>query len=201
MDYKNYNDYELAYMVNESEESFEILYEKYKYLIKKLVLKYYNLYKKYGIEYDELKQEADIAFYKMVEQYRDSNLFYTFFNVSINNRLLNYSKLFFTKKNQFNKNAISIFQSLNNEDDLNYIDIIQDTNSINPEMELNNKTLFKKLYNYKFSLSFKNSCIYELYLNGFERKEIAILLDIDPLYISNLLYRIRKEIKKTLILL
>ena len=81
MNYKNYNDYELIYMVREKDESSnEILYEKYNPIIRNITYEYYRKYSVYGYDYDDFLQEGYIAFQNALCKYDENKdcLFYTF---------------------------------------------------------------------------------------------------------------------------
>ena len=81
MKYKDYNDYELIYMVREnSTTSKDILYKKYSPIISSIVNEFYSKYNNYGFEYDDFYQEAMYTFEKCIIKYDDSKdtLFYTF---------------------------------------------------------------------------------------------------------------------------
>lgn len=198
MDYKQYNDYELTYMISEDEDSFNLLYEKYQLLINKIVNKFYSSLKQYGVDYDDIKQEADIAFFNTIRQYKDNNLLYTFISISIKNKLLNYSKSVTRMKNYINSDAVSIFQNISDDSKTILLDILENSSSLVPDEVYYNFDLEYNLYKYIFVLSNPDSYIYELILNGFSRSEIASLLDLKPNYISNILYKIRKSLKKYL---
>ena len=70
MNYKNYNDYELIYMVREKDDySEDILLKKYLPVIKSISSEYYLKYKNYCCEYDDFLQEAMIGFQKALVSY------------------------------------------------------------------------------------------------------------------------------------
>ena len=70
MDYKNINDNEILNLINISDEYLYILYDKYKPLIDKICLFYYN--QSNSVDLDDLSQEAFIAFYYAVCNYNVS---------------------------------------------------------------------------------------------------------------------------------
>lgn len=93
MNYKSLNDYELIYMVRESDDSSrDILYEKYMPIISSVSSDYYLKYKDFGCDYDDFLQEAMIGFQKALVSYDENrdNLFYTFVIVCIHRRLLSF---------------------------------------------------------------------------------------------------------------
>ena len=79
--YKEYNDYEILYMIGENDDdTFNLLYKKYYPLILKYARKYKNSFKKFGYELDDIMQIGYISLYKAVRKYKyySENMFYTF---------------------------------------------------------------------------------------------------------------------------
>ena len=123
------NDNELLYLISEhSEEAMDILYNKYKHIIDKIVNKYmkftYNNNK--GIDKNDLSQEAMIAFETAIKSYNDNNeaSFYTFATICIDRGLKTYLKRLDQAKNKILNESISFnFQTDNDNDNdlLNYI--------------------------------------------------------------------------------
>ena len=72
MNYKNYNDYELIYMVRENDVPFDLLFEKYMPILRKLSSVYYMRYSSYGYDYEDFLQEACIAFQRAINKYDDN---------------------------------------------------------------------------------------------------------------------------------
>ena len=77
------NDNELLYLISEhSEEAMDMLYNKYKYVINKIVNKYmkFTYINNKGVDKNDLSQEAMIAFENAIKSYNDTNeaSFYTF---------------------------------------------------------------------------------------------------------------------------
>ena len=63
MDYKDYSDSELMYLVKESnEDAKDIILEKYRYVIDIIFSKYKSLGKNVGLESSDLYQEALLGF-------------------------------------------------------------------------------------------------------------------------------------------
>ena len=79
MDYKNVNDYELVYQIRENDEiAYNVLFDKYSFIVNKLAYEYYLKNKNIGIEYEELCQEGFYAIAMALKDYnQDSSLFYT----------------------------------------------------------------------------------------------------------------------------
>ena len=67
--YRDLNDYEILYLICESDDTFNILYEKYKPLIYKIVEGYSSAFKKYGYEKEDLMQVGYMVLYKTSYMY------------------------------------------------------------------------------------------------------------------------------------
>ena len=188
MDYKNYNDYELIYMVREnSSDSKDILYRKYQPVIKSIAREFYKNFKYYGYEYEDFLQEAEFFFEKAIVQYDDNKgmLFYSFVDLCVRRGLINFCRnISNDKKNRPLYCYIDIGEC-------NIPDINNDVNNFINECDLHK--LINKL---KFKLSLNDSSILELRLNGFSYREIAILLSTTSSYVEYRIRKIRKEFAK-----
>ena len=186
MNYKLYNDYELIYMVRESDDiSRDILYEKYKPIMMNIVSDYYNKFSDYGYDYDDFLQEAYISFQKALRFYDDSKscLFYTFAIMCIKRGLLSFCrKISCERRNLSSYNLVDIDNC-----------IIVDNN-----VDINNSIIYNdfenKLKGLMLDFSFDISNVFELRINGFTYSEIGTILDI-PLSTVN--FRCRK-VKKAI---
>ena len=181
MKYKDYNDYELLYMVRENDDlSRDLLLKKYSTIINKIALDFFNNYKNYGYEYDDFYQEAMLAFNNAVVSYNENKntLFYTFVVVCIKRALLSFTRNISSKNANYN-----LFVELNDSDLIdeksNIEDIFKDKEIQDICMEI--------IYNP--DLSIKDTSILELRMNGFTWKEISILLDSSN---SSIQFRFRK---------
>ena len=181
MKYKEFNDYELLYMVRENNDDIkDVLYLKYQPIIKSISKQFYEKYKHYGYEYDDFLQEANISFEKAVVNYDETkeNLFYTFVVVCIKRSLMTFCRNISNKTKNI---SIVYYEELDEE-------IISDTTEDIVETVINNE-FTEGLKNFLIDLPFELSCIFELKLNGFTYREIAKLLDVPR---STVEYRIRK---------
>ena len=169
MDYKNYNDYELVYMVRENDDdSKDILLKKYNPVIISIAQEFYERYKNYGYEYDDFYQEAMISFQKAIITYNDNkdSILYTFVNVCIRRNLQSFCRNISSNRKSFLSSCVDI-------DDYDISDIKSNLNDNFDYLELAkicNKVIFE--------LPSDVSAILELKLNGFTFNEIATLLDI-----------------------
>ena len=184
--YKKMNDYELLYMISES-NNFDILYDKYQPLIYKVMKKYFKLFKKYGYELDDLMQIGYLTLYKTSHLYQEYNrsLFYTYFISALKKAIINEIRLNETNKRKSLNIAFSYEKIIPNTD-ISYIDIIP---SNIKEDNINTYVIFKN------SLSFVSACIFELYINGYEINEISCLLDLNDKNIKDGIREIRKQRK------
>ena len=201
MDYKDVNDYELLYLIEEeNDDARELLYKKYLPMLKIIAVKYYGYLKFYGVEYDDLFQEAFLAFLKTIKLFKkeEDTLFYTFLRININSKLSNYARVATSKKNLFNYKMLSLNSSLLCDSSLTLADCIKDENQKDFSLILEHDDILNQLKEFNLKLNPLHSQIFELLCSGFISKEIAILLDIDVKDISNILYRIRKRLKKYL---
>ena len=173
-------------MVCES-NNFDILYQKYQPLIYKSVLKYQKLFKTYGYELDDLMQIGYMVLYKTSFLYQDYNnsLFYTYFLSALNKAIISEIRCNESYKRKTLNESFSYDNIIPNTD-LCYIDIIGKNNE---ENKYNNFVIFKN------SLSFISSCIFELYYNGYNLKEISLILDEDKKTIKESIKEIRKQIQ------
>lgn len=169
--YRDMNDYELLYMVCENEEnSFNILLDKYKPLIYKIVKDYEKFFKKFGYEIDDLMQLGYITLYNTSRKYDiyNQSMFYTYFKQALVNTIINNIRFNTTGKKEVLNKALS-YDSFIPNTNLRYIDIL-------PSIQ-------KDYYNEDELIIFKNSMpailsyIFELFYNGYNKIEISILLD------------------------
>ena len=89
-----YNDYELIYMINEDEDAFSFLLDKYEPLFKKIAYSSVKRCASKGIDVDDLIQQCRITLCYVVDKY-DYNrdvLFYTYLLVCLNRAIFNLSR-------------------------------------------------------------------------------------------------------------
>ena len=174
--YRNLNDYELLYMISENRsDDFNLLYEKYSPLIYKVAKKYIYTFKKYGYEIEDLLQIGYITLYKASYLYDvyNTSMFYTYFVNALKNAFNSEIKMNKTEKKEALNNALSYDLELPNSD-LSYIDVIK-----NEDDKDKNEDYTNIIIDFKNSMPFDMSCVFELYYNGYNIDEISILLDRD----------------------
>ena len=191
MKYKNYNDYELIYMVKENDDfSYDALYKKYMPIIKSIAYDFYIKYKNYGYEFDDFVQEAYLSFHNAIKHFDEQKdvLFYTFSILCIRRSLISFSRrITSSKKNISNENFVS----------LDEYDCIGESNI---DFYSNYNDLVSMLKNLILSLEFEDACILELRYNGFSFTEISSLLDLSLRHIQFRSKNIKRIINSQLML-
>ena len=169
--YRDMNDYEILYMVCDEEVSFDILLQKYKPLIYKIVKDYTKFFKRFGYELEDLMQLGYITLYTTVKKYNIYNhsMFYSYFKKALINTIITNIRVNTTNKKEVLNNALSYDLFIPNSN-TKYIDLIKDEEKIDLSSEL---IIFKN------SMPILLSYIFELIYNGYNKKEISILLDED----------------------
>lgn len=198
--YQEYNDYELIYMVNEkNEDAYSVLYEKYQPLLKKYASHYYQAYRKYGVEYEDLCQEAYLAFDRAVRYYQEESetLFYTFLCITVRSKILNYVKGLQTKKRSLYIDSLSLDFAFG-EKEYSLLDSIENPCALNPEGECLKEDIYQKIHEFCINLDNESSQMFELHWNGFTNLEISSLLDIDFSKVILVLRRLRHSLRNYL---
>ena len=182
MNYKNINDYEILYMVKENSDdaSRNLIFEKYFPIMKNLAFKYYSANKDLGADYEDYIQESMIAFNRAIINYDEyyDTLFYTYAPAVINNHLRTFVRNLKVKKHQFLNSSVRSIQVLNN---------FQDCTNF-----LGDRKLETELIEFKNSLDFCCSNVFELRYNGFNYREISMLLDIPISTVQSRLSKIKR---------
>ena len=197
------NDNELLYLISEhSEEAMDMLYNKYKYVINKIVNKYmkFTYINNKGVDKNDLSQEAMIAFENAIKSYNDTNeaSFCTFATICIDRGLKTYLKRLDHDKNKILNESISFNFQTDNENDNDLLNYIIDE-KYNPENSILHFENASELdYQIKDKLTHLESRIYELRTGGMNTDEIAIILELDPKIVYNALQRIKSKIKELL---
>ncbi len=192
MAYKNYNDYELMYLISENnEDAYQTIFEKYEPLIFKEAVKYFFLTKDLGISREDIIEEGKIGLYKAIKNYNDDVEFYTFAYLCIKRNIQKLLAKCETNKQKSLNDAISINESNDNiiNKKLDGMDLLQIL--IDREFET-------KIIKFKNQLQEIEANIFELKYNGFSYKEIGILMHLTKKEVDNKLLSIRKKLKKYL---
>lgn len=197
MDYKTVNDYELVYLIRESDElAYNLLYEKYQPLITHYAKQYYSSNNDIGLDIDDLYQEGMCAFENALGKYdNETCLFYTYVTICIRREMEKLIKTYRRHKNSILNEANSLNKYVRGMGELNYEDIIGD-DKYSVEGTVIDSFTSTFIHAFKYELDFEKANIFELRLNGFTNKEISVLLDAEQKTIDNMLRKIRKKFIK-----
>lgn len=199
MEYKQSNDYEILYLINDDNEmAYGIIFSKYKPIISHFARELRNKFYNIGVEYDDLYQEGMIGLNEAIKKYNtnNSNTFYTLAILCIKRemqRLIIHST---RGKNILLNNAKSIDDFIF-DNGLTLEETIYDERQI-IDFYLKESNFYEYFLNIKYKLNVRYMPIFELKINGFSNTEISILLDIPYKRVDNALYNIKKCIRKIL---
>lgn len=157
-------------MVRENDDNCrDILFSKYQPVIHNIANEYYRRFSKYGYDYDDFVQEANIAFQRALIHYDENKniMFYTFAVLCIKRSLLTFCR----QISNVNKN-ISCEDTYEINDE-----ILADPNS-DIKYYIDSFEMEEIFHSIIISLPIELSSIFELKINGFTFSEIGILLDI-----------------------
>ena len=194
--YKNVNDYELLYLISESdEEAYNSLYKKYGEMIKMEAKKLYYSYRYLGISWDDIYQAGLYGLNSAIKNFDEHKgvLFYTYVKIFVKHEFQTLIRNHSREKHNVLSNSISLDKEI--DDDGNCIDSLIDAKVNNIEEFYANERM-KRILNFKYELSFLNSLIYELKINNFTNKEISILLDLDYKKVDNAIHSIKNKLRK-----
>ena len=190
------NDNELLYLALEhNEKAINMLIEKYKPIIIKIIKELQTKYNIRGIDTSDLYQEGLLGLLNAIEYY-DANkdiLFYTYACVCIKSSIISELRRTFRIKNKIFNESYSIENITCNYSLLSDFFVIEDSDPnkilLDKENEKEMISKFKKLLN-------KNENeISELKLYGLNNQEIASLIGKDKKSVENTLFRIKNKYK------
>lgn len=169
MDYKDINDFEVLYLIEEEQYDYkEIIFDKYKPILQRKASDYYIKVKNYGVEYDDMYQEALIGLNYAIDHFNNNSntLFYTYALLCINSKLSSYCKHVANSRNKI----------LNESVDLSQFDNLSIENIGNVCFDDEYISFYNKIVRFKNSLSNVQSQVFELKYNGFSNRDIGTLL-------------------------
>ena len=191
MKYKDLNDNELLYMVNESDEdSYNLLFDKYQQLVTSIAYKYNNKYKNIGIDINDLIIEGNMGLDVAIKKYNSNDeqntKFSSFAYTCIERQILNLIRNSTTKKNEILNDSLIYF-----EKDLGEINL-----DSYPLDNLLLKEKFESKYNKTLNLLTPlERKVFILKNQGYSNNELGFLLNVNQKCILNTIYRIRKKSK------
>lgn len=197
MNYNKFNDNELVYMIHEDDETAtNLIVEKYKPLILKILKDYISEYNIIGIEISDMYQEGLIGLIHAIKTFdKDKDtLFYTYASKCIKTTIMSTIRNTFRNKNRVLNNSYSLDFLIDGQKYSLQELFADETNNPDKILEIKEEetSITKKL---KSLLSDKENEIFELRLKGLSNKEMASLLDKDIKYIENSMYRIKNKYK------
>lgn len=199
--YRDLNDYEVMYLVEDQDESAkELLFDKYRPIILKIAAHYKNDAKKCGLEMDDLVQEGYLGLYSAIQTFDESNnvLFYTYALVSIKSKMLNILTVTSANKHNALNQGISLSRPISIDSNDCLFDVLENKNAVPPHLIVQENEVEQIFHKFLLSLDFSHSLVFELKMNGFKNSDIMKLLDIPLKRVSNILFQIRKKLRKYL---
>lgn len=190
MVYQKYNDYELIYMVQENDDfSYDVLFNKYLPIIKRIAIDYYKNFNRYGYDLDDFLQEGYLSFHKATVSYdeKKDSLFYSFVVLCIHRGLISFCR----KITSESKNISS-----------DYVVDLDCTPVADSSLNIEDKYLYKEFIDdiwdvvYDFPIDY--SCVFELRYNQFKFGEIGLLLDIPTRRAQFMNRMVQKSIRQKL---
>ena len=196
--YKNINDYELIYLVEEKDENaLNILYDKYKPIVDLKAKKYLKYGKKIGLEYEDLYQEGMLGLSEAIVSFdQEKNAqFKTFANLCMERQIFSLLKKASRKKHTLLNDSVSLDEKIN-DDENTLLDVFFEKGT-NPselyEYKESKKELFEKIYSILTPLEKE---VFDLKINNFDYNEISQLLNKSYKYVDSSIQRIRIKVRK-----
>ncbi len=199
VDYKDYNDFELLYLICEQNESaFEILHNKYKLVVEIKAKKSLKQGLNSGLDYNDLVQEGMIGLNEAIRDFKLTKdvKFSTFANLCIDRQISSAIITANRKKHKILNESLSLEEKIFNSNQ-SLKDIVHDNKNNNPsdyiiEMETENET-----YNrIKGVLTPFEKKVFDLKANNFNYKEIADILGKSYKSIDSAIQRIKAKLRK-----
>lgn len=189
MIYEGINDYDLIYKIkeNDDENAFYDLVKKYEPIIISCAKKYYVRNCFYGVDLNDFIQEGRIAVFKALKSFDSEGgaLFYTYVSLCIDRSMITYCRRLNTMKN-FTLNSCADDDAYLFVGDMKY----------EPGLYFDNVIDEKLLIEYKNSLDFLDSNIFELRYNGFSYIEISRLLAVSTTTVARHICKIKNTLQK-----
>lgn len=197
MNYREFNDNEILNYISEGNEiALNLIYEKYKPLINKIAT---NMFRRYcsntSLEKNDLIQEGMLALNSAINHFKEQKdtLFYTYAKTCIERKIISVVISAHRQKNKPLNDSIAVEFST---DDVN-VDVLLKDNHMNPENIIidreSESELLEKINN---SLTDLEQQILQLKMDGFDYKEISLIVNKDTKSVDNAIQRIRNKIKK-----
>ena len=167
--YREIEDSEILYMIEENPNYYNILLEKYKILGKRV-----------GYEIEDLIQIGNLGLLEAIKFFKENKkvLFYTYINRCIENKIKVELRSQLTQKRKMLNCTIS-YDELIEGTDKTLIDFLEDKEAINPYEELLAHDLEEKYIIFIQSLPIEVAVAFEMKNDGFTTKQIGEFLEMD----------------------
>ncbi len=196
----NYEESIMELLEDNSEESREIILNRFKNVIDFYLTKYKNVFKNSGVDREEAYAEALYGFNDALNNYNEQKDcgFETFLSICIERRLIKVIRKYNTHKGKFNHSLYSLDYVMD-EDGVSLLDTIMDesTDPLNVLSKEENKRDLEREID-KVLSDFEKE-VYNYMIEGFTYKEISDFLDKDAKQIDNAMQRIKIKIKDIII--
>lgn len=183
------NEYELILMgQEENEDAIDMLYKRYKRVMKTKCLYAYRIMKNYGVDINDLMQEAYLGFDYAIKNYLQSNeaSFLTFASICIDSKITNFCRFYTGIRHSVLNTALQI-DSLIESTVMDEIDI--------EKMVLNDYNDYDYIENIRKELTDLERSVFDLKLYGYKFNDLSVILKKDSKAIYNALQRIKNKIK------
>ena len=197
MEYKDLNDFELVSYVADNEEVTDFLFEKYRPLISSLAKKLYNANQNIGLDYNDLVQEGMVGFSTAINTYSEhkDTLFFTYAKKCIESNMISMIVSASRLKHQILNNSLSM-EAIDSEEFNNSLDKIIGDKTSNPEdIAIDNENLLELINSLNQEFTDFESQVFDMKKSGFNYREIAEVLDVDPKKVDNALQRIKAKVR------
>lgn len=193
-------DQEIFDLINDSsEESRELVFNNYEYIINIYLAKYKKALYLCSIDKQEAYAEGLFAFNEAISSYdvdKDSS-FKTYLSLCVSRRLIKLIRKSTTNKSQFNNSVYSL-DYIYDDCDVPLVETLEDA-TMDPGIILESEEQLKDLdVKIKSVLSDLEYEVYKLMIENFNYVKIANYLEKDPKQIDNAMQRIKIKIRNIL---
>jgi RNA polymerase sporulation-specific sigma factor len=198
LEYKEYNDFELLYLICEqSEDAYEILCKKYMPIVEIKTNKYLKYAISRGLDYNDLIQEGMIGLSEAIRDFKTQKdvKFSTFASLCVERQINTAIIRANRKKHKLLNESLSL-DNATNDTDRSLMDSLFDKKDNDPGEYLIDLETEKETYNKIITMltPFEKE-IFDLKLNNFDYKEIATKLGKSYKSIDSALQRIKKKLR------
>ena len=195
MNYENMSDNELVLLANNSDDvAMEVLISRYKNFVRAKTRSYFLI----GADRDDIIQEGMLGLFKAIRDFdvTKNNSFKTFAELCVTRQIITAVKTATRLKHTPLNNYVSFNKPVyEDETEKTLIEILNNRLELDPEeIIINKEKLEETEEKIKNNLSKFENTVLNLYLQGKNYQEIAIVLEKPAKSIDNALQRIKKKI-------